>query len=116
MRAGMTRSTRPTVPRCWKMLQRKRPSPGTEYAMSISKLSLNFCFWRARMIENAIAIVSSCIRRLRSTSGISSPSTRMTGWAPTFRWRSEAFRSTEILRRSLMFIGALPMSRKFQQG
>ena len=25
MRAGMTRSTRPTVPRCWKMLQRNRP-------------------------------------------------------------------------------------------
>ena len=25
---GMTRSTRPTVPRCWKMLQRKRPRPG----------------------------------------------------------------------------------------
>ena len=30
MRAGMTRSTRPTVPRCWKTLQRKRPRPGTE--------------------------------------------------------------------------------------
>ena len=25
---GMTRSTRPTVPRCWKTLQRKRPRPG----------------------------------------------------------------------------------------
>jgi hypothetical protein len=27
---GITRRTMPTVPRCWKMLQRKRPSPGTE--------------------------------------------------------------------------------------
>ena len=26
---GMTRRTMPTVPRCWKMLQRKRPRPGT---------------------------------------------------------------------------------------
>src|SRR5664280_975101 len=46
MRAGMTRQTIPTVPRCWKMLHRNRPSPGTEYAMSISKLFLNFSFCR----------------------------------------------------------------------
>ena len=26
---GMTRSTTPMVPRCWKTLQRKRPRPGT---------------------------------------------------------------------------------------
>ncbi len=26
---GMTRSTTPRVPRCWKMFTRKRPSPGT---------------------------------------------------------------------------------------
>ena len=26
---GMTRRTSPTVPRCWKTLQRKRPRPGT---------------------------------------------------------------------------------------
>ena len=31
--------------------------------MSISKLFLNFSFWRADMIENAIAMVSSCMRR-----------------------------------------------------
>jgi len=30
MRAGMTRSTKPTAPRCWKTLQRNRPRPGTE--------------------------------------------------------------------------------------
>jgi len=30
IRTGITRSTRPTVPRCWKTLQRNRPSPGTE--------------------------------------------------------------------------------------
>ena len=28
-RDGMTRMTRPTVPRCWKTLQRKRPRFGT---------------------------------------------------------------------------------------
>ena len=70
------------MPRCWKTLQRKRPSPGTEYAMSISKLSLNFCFWRALMMLKAIAMVSSCIRRFCSVSGRSRPSTRITGMAP----------------------------------
>ena len=73
------------MPRCWNTLQRKRPSPGTEYAMSISRLSLNFCFWRLVMMENAIAMVSSCMSRLVSTSGTSSPATRMTGWLPTLR-------------------------------
>src|SRR5262245_28516175 len=100
----MTRSTRPTVPRCWKTLQRKRPRPGTEYAMSISRLSLNFCFWRLLMMENAIAMVSSCMSRLVSTSGISSPLIRSTGWEPTFRCRSEALRSDAIFSRSLICI------------
>jgi hypothetical protein len=76
---GMTRSTRPTVPRCWKTLQRKRPRPGTEYAMSISRLSLNFCFWRLLMMENAMAMVSSCMSRFVSTRGMSSPLMRSTG-------------------------------------
>ena len=71
MRAGISRSTRPTEPRCWKMLQRKRPSPGTEYAMSISRNCLNFSFCWVDIIENAMAMVSSCIRRLNSTSGTS---------------------------------------------
>ena len=70
--------------------------------MSISKLSLNFCFWRLLMIENAIAMVSSCMRRLVSTSGSSSPSMRITGCEPTFRCRSDAFRSDAIFSRSLM--------------
>ena len=35
------------------------------------------------LIEKAMAIVSSCISRLSSTSGTSSPSTRMTGCEPT---------------------------------
>src|SRR5512132_3118504 len=99
---GMTRSTRPTVPRCWNTLQRKRPRPGTEYAMSISRLSLNFCFWRLLMTENAMAMVSSCISRLVSTSGTSSPLMRRTGWDPTFRWRSDALRSEAIFRRSFI--------------
>jgi len=67
------------------MLQRKRPSVGTEYAMSISKLFLNFSFCRADMIENAMATVSSCMSGRSSASGMSVPSTRMTGWAPTLR-------------------------------
>ncbi len=53
--------------------------------MSISKLFLNFSFCRADMIEKAIAIVSSCISGRSSASGMSIPSTRMTGKAPTFR-------------------------------
>jgi hypothetical protein len=101
---GMTRRTRPTVPRCWKTLQRNRPRPGTEYAMSISRFSLNFCFWRLLMMENAMAMVSSCMSRLVSTSGISSPLMRRTGWDPTFRCRSDAFRSEAILSRSFMCI------------
>src|SRR5579864_3196718 len=76
--------------------------------MSSSRSSLKRCFWRAFMIENAIAMVSSCISRLSSPSELSSPSMRSTGWLPTFRWRSDAFRSIAILSRSLMFIaGAL---------
>src|ERR1700687_2641744 len=59
------------------------------------------------MIENAMAMVSSCIRRLSSPSGVSSPSMRSTGGLPTLRWRSEALRSIAILSRSLMFIAAL---------
>jgi len=51
--------------------------------MSISKLSLNFCFWRALMMLKAIAMVSSCISRFWSVRGRSRPSTRMTGWLPT---------------------------------
>jgi hypothetical protein len=72
--------------------------------MSISNSSLKRCFWRAFIIENAIAMVSSCIRRLSSTSGTSSPSMRSTGWLPTLRWRSDALRSTPIFNRSLTFI------------
>src|SRR5688572_8836870 len=103
---GMTRRTRPTVPRCWKTLQRNRPRPGTEYAMSISRLSLNFCFWRLLMMENAMAMVSSCMRRFVSTSGSSSPLMRSTGCEPTFRWRSDALRSDAIFRRSFMCMPA----------
>ena len=105
---GMTRSTRPTVPRCWNTLQRKRPRPGTEYAMSISRFSLNFCFWRLLMMENAMAMVSSCMRRLVSTRGMSSPLMRSTGCDPTLRWRSEALRSDAVFNRSLMCIPLSP--------
>src|SRR5574339_422136 len=73
--------------------------------MSISRLSLNFCFCRLLMMENAMAMVSSCMRRLVSTRGRSSPLMRSTGCEPTFRWRSEALRSDAIFRRSLMCIG-----------
>src|SRR4051794_25986968 len=72
--------------------------------MSSSSSSLKRCFWRAFIIENAMAMVSSCIRRLSSPRGRRSPSTRITGWLPTLRWRSDALRSTAILSRSLMFI------------
>src|SRR4029077_2336295 len=58
------------------------------------------------MIENAMAIVSSCISRLSSTSGVSSPSTRMTGCDPTLMWRSDARLSAAIFRRSLMCTGS----------
>ena len=102
IRAGITRSTMPTEPRCWKTLTRKRPRPGTEYAMSISKFSLNFCFCRALMIEKASAIVSSCIRRGCSVIAIRRPSTRITGYEPTLRCRSEAPFSAADLSRSLM--------------
>ena len=80
--------------------------------MSISRLSLNFCFWRLLMMENAMAMVSSCMRRFVSTSGISSPLMRSTGCEPTFRWRSDAFRSDAIFSRSLMCMHALPLNRR----
>src|SRR5688572_8368547 len=68
------------------------------------------------MIENAIAMVSSCIRRLSSGSGNRSPSTRITGWLPTLRCRSEALRSTAIFSRSLMFILALLLDLRVLRG
>src|SRR5713101_348958 len=58
------------------------------------------------MIEKAMAIVSSCMSRLSSTSGTSSPSTRITGWEPTLIWRSDARRSAAIFSRSLMCTGS----------
>ena len=58
--------------------------------MSRSRLVLNFSFCLASMMENAMAMVSSCMRRLESTMGMRVPSTRMTGWDPTFRCRSLA--------------------------
>src|SRR6185369_2997800 len=58
------------------------------------------------MIEKAMAIVSSCIRRLSSTSGSSSPSTRMTGCEPTLMCRSDARRSAAIFSRSLICTGS----------
>ena len=42
---GITRSTTPMVPRCWKTLTRNRPRPGTPYARSNSFWALNFSFW-----------------------------------------------------------------------
>src|SRR5215203_7362802 len=63
-------------------------------------------------MENAMAMVSSCISRLSSPSGTRSPSTRITGWLPTLRWRSDAFRSTAILSRSLMFMSWKPPPAK----
>src|SRR5437764_2604056 len=59
------------------------------------------------MIEKAMAIVSSCISRFSSTSGTSSPSTRMTGCDPTLMWRSDARRSAAIFSRSLICTGHL---------
>jgi hypothetical protein len=76
--------------------------------MSISRFSLNFCFWRLLMMENAIAMVSSCMSRFVSTRGISSPLMRSTGCDPTFRWRSEALRSDAIFNRSLMCMPPSP--------
>src|SRR5207247_8291283 len=84
--------------------------------MSISRLSLNFCFWRLLMMENAMAMVSSCMRRLVSTRGISSPLMRSTGCDPTFRWRSEAFRSDAIFKRSLMCISPLRPGNGLERG
>src|SRR5438552_3622203 len=57
------------------------------------------------MIEKAIAMVSSWTMRRISVMGFRTPSTRRMGKAPTFRWRSEALRSTAIFRRSFICIG-----------
>ena len=43
---GMTRITRPIVPRCWNTLQRKRPMPRTLYARSTS-CEVRNCSWIA---------------------------------------------------------------------
>ena len=70
MRIGMTRRTMPIVPRCWKTLQRNRPSCGMLYARSTSCASLNFCRWALDMTAAAIATVSSCVRRRSSDAGL----------------------------------------------
>ena len=67
--------------------------------MSISKWSLNFCFCRALMMLKAIAIVSSCISRFSSVSGISWPSTRITGMAADLEVQ----------------VGRAPVGRRLQQ-
>ena len=76
---GMTRSTNPTLPRCWKIFTRKRPNPATPYAMSISVVSLNFCFCRADIMLNAMFSISSALMRGCSVNGTSSPSMRRCG-------------------------------------
>ena len=73
---GITRSTSPTLPRCWNTFTRKRPRPATPYAMSISAVSLNFCFCRADIMLNAIVSMSSALMRGWSVSGTRSPSMR----------------------------------------
>ena len=76
---GMTRSTMPTLPRCWKTLTRKRPSPATPYAMSSSAVSLNFCFWRLVIMLKAMDSISSGVTRGTSVCGVRAPSTRRQG-------------------------------------
>ena len=73
---GMTRSTMPTLPRCWKTLTRKRPSPATPYAISSSAVSLNFCFCRLVIMLKAIESISSGVMRDTSVRGFNTPSTR----------------------------------------
>src|ERR1700693_6155962 len=97
---GMTRRTMPTLPRCWKTLTRKRPSPATPYAMSSSAVSLNFCFWRLVIMLKAMESISSGVMRGTSLSGFRMPSTRRYGWLPTFRCKSEARLSTARRKRS----------------
>src|SRR5512140_1269111 len=75
--------------------------------MSRSRLVLNFSFCLASMMENAMAMVSSCMSLLESTAGMRVPSTRMTGWDPTLRWRSLAPWSMAIFNRSLMCMDGL---------
>ncbi len=65
----MTRSTMPTLPRCWKTLTRKRPRPATPYAMSSSVFSLNFCFCRFVIMLNAMFSMSSLEMREYWVSG-----------------------------------------------
>src|ERR1035438_5504281 len=47
---GMTRSTSPTLPRCWKMFTRKRPSPATPYALGPSLAAVKFCLLSALLV------------------------------------------------------------------
>src|SRR3990172_6586536 len=60
------------------------------------------------MMDNAMAMVSSCMSRFISTRGTSSPAIRMTGWLPTLRCKSEAFRSDATFNKSLMCIFLSP--------
>src|SRR3989304_2971357 len=97
---GMTRMTIPMVERCWKMLTRKRPRPGTLCAMSISRFCLKCSRWLSFITEKIIRTASSWLIRGFSLSGTKRLSIRMTGGPPTLMWRSEAFRSTAIFRSS----------------
>jgi hypothetical protein len=81
---GMARKVIPSVPRWWKMLVRKRPSPLTPMAKSISFFSANSSRWRGLSVCSAQRFRSSG-RSVASAVSTSSPCTRSMGGRPTLR-------------------------------
>src|SRR6185436_9520165 len=89
----MDRNTNARVPRCWKTLVRKRPTPGTPIAKSASLCSANSFTWRGVMICSASDFSSSGFRGWVSRP-TRSPFTRMVAGRPTLSSRSEPLRCT----------------------
>ena len=94
-----SRSTRLTDPRCRNTFTRKRATPFRLYARSAS-----FRFWNSShrspgMSARANASVSSVVRTSSPSTRDSTPSTRRNGGDPTFRCRSEPFRSARVRSR-----------------
>src|SRR3954465_8698212 len=79
--------------------------PGTPIAKSHSFSSANCFTWRGVMSCSASALRSSG-RRGVCSSGSSSPSRRIVGGRPTFKWRSEPLRRIISWRTTLKLIPA----------
>ena len=72
---------------------------------------LHSIYGQPAVLPAAIATMSSCSSRRSSVAGRSMPRTRIIGYVPTFRCRSEALLSTAILSRSLTCISLGPSNR-----